>query len=76
VLLLTDNILQHAMNLMKMEPDDVSETCLSCSYNESELLDIKEDGDPLSITFPVIKTEDEVSFCMHPSTRIVHGLLV
>jgi hypothetical protein len=69
------------MNLIKMEPDADSETYLSYSHNVSEMLDIKEEGDPVSITFPLMKTENEVSFCVHPSAWtlvlvLVHGLLV
>jgi hypothetical protein len=60
-------VLQNYMDLPKFV---AGETCLTPCYDENQVIDIKveitdeqDEEDPLSITFPVIKPELEVS-CM------------
>lgn len=54
-------ILQENMNFMKTEPDSDSENYLKYSQNEDELLDVKEEENPVPITFPVMEAKIEVS---------------
>jgi hypothetical protein len=61
-------MLQVTMDFMKSEPNSDSEACLTFSYSENEMVDVKEEGDPLLITFPVVKPENEVMLCF-----IFHG---
>jgi hypothetical protein len=49
---------------MKAEPDSESEMYLIYSDNADDLLDMKEEEDPLAITFPVMEDKIEVS-CVH-----------
>jgi hypothetical protein len=48
------------MNFIKPEPDPDGEAFLTFSCNDSQLIDVKQDEDPLLIRFPV-KTDNEVS---------------
>lgn len=60
---LTIVILQNCMVLLKVEPDLYSETYLKCSHSGTQdVTDMKEEEDPLLISFPVTKAEQEVSF--------------
>jgi hypothetical protein len=52
------------MNFIKTEPDSDSEMYLKYSDNVDELLDIKEEENPIAITFPVMEVKIEVS-CVH-----------
>lgn len=54
-------ILQQNMNSIKTEPDSDSEMYLKYSHNADELLDVKEEENPVPITFPVMKVKIEVS---------------
>jgi hypothetical protein len=56
-------ILQVIMDFIKSEPNSDSEACLTLSHSENGIFGIKEEDDPLLITSPVIKTENEVMFC-------------
>lgn len=67
-------VLQMCTSLVKMEPGSCSESCVTSFNYESEIVDIKVEGDthvevvqkPIPITFPSIKPETEVSFvCVH-----------
>jgi hypothetical protein len=49
------------MDFIKPEPDPDGEAFQTFSYNENQLIDVKQDEDPLLIRFPV-KTDNEVSF--------------
>jgi hypothetical protein len=66
-------VLQNCINLPKVVPSSYSETSLTSSHDDNQVIDIKaedvtdiqeeEEEDPLLITSPVIKAENEVS-CM------------
>jgi hypothetical protein len=62
------------VNLLKVEPGSVSETCPMSSHDGNRIINIKVEEDPVSIEFPGIKAEHEVS-CMslcpllHPFQR-------
>jgi hypothetical protein len=60
-------VLQNCMDLLKDVPGSYSDTCLTphdgnqvIDIKVEEIIDIKEEN-PLSMTFPVIKAEHEVS---------------
>jgi hypothetical protein len=61
-------MLQVIMNFIKSESNSDCEPCLKFSHSENEIVDVKEEGDPLLITFPVVKPENEVMLCF-----IFHG---
>jgi hypothetical protein len=48
------------MDFIKPEPDPDGEAFLTFSYNDNQLIDVKQDEDPLLIRFPV-KADNEVS---------------
>jgi hypothetical protein len=52
------------VNLLKVEPGSVSETCSTSSRDGNQAIDIKVEEDPVPIEFPGIKAEHEVS-CMY-----------
>jgi hypothetical protein len=54
-------ILQQNMNSVKTEPDSDSEMYLEYSHNANELIDVKEEGDPVPIKFSVMEVKIEVS---------------
>jgi hypothetical protein len=61
-------VLQHSMDILKAEPDSYSGSCLtSDGVNQAidikvkEDPDVKEEKDPLAVTFSSIKSEHEVS---------------
>ncbi|XP_023722146.1 uncharacterized protein LOC111872444 isoform X2 [Cryptotermes secundus] len=47
----------HNLETMKVEPGVVHETYLAPAFKENELVEVKDVGCPVSITFPVVKTE-------------------
>jgi hypothetical protein len=53
------------MNFIKVEPDSDFETCLSYCQSENELIGRSDEQDPLFISHPVIKTENEASFFVY-----------
>lgn len=66
-------VLQNCMALVKVEPGSYSEACLTSSHDGNSVITIKvedatdtleeeEDDDSVPETFPVIKTEHEVSY--------------
>ena len=67
-------ILQNCMDLLKVEPGSCSETYLTSSHNENQVVDIKvedssvgegdeeEEEDPLPIPFTPMNPEYDVSF--------------
>jgi len=64
-------ILQNCMDFLKVKLGSCSETCLSSSHNENEVVDIKdedcsvgegEEEDPLPIPFAPMNPEYDVSF--------------
>lgn len=63
-------VLQNCSNLPEVVPGSYSETFLTSSHDENQVIDIKvevakdieEEEDPLLITFPVTKAEHEVSW--------------
>jgi hypothetical protein len=55
-------MLQVIMDFIKSDPNSDCETCLKFSHSENELVDIKEEGDPLSM-FRAVKPENEVMLC-------------
>lgn len=63
-------VLQMCVGLVKMEPSSGRESCVMSSNYESEVVDIKVEGDthvevvqqPGPITFSTVKSETEVSF--------------
>lgn len=55
------DILQHNLEAVKVEPGADCETYPAPSFEEDQLIEIKEIGDPIPITFPAIKTEIQVS---------------
>jgi hypothetical protein len=58
-------ILQHSMSFMKMDPAADGGTYVTSSHNINELPEVKEEEqNPISITFPVMKVEVEVSCYM------------
>jgi len=71
---MTDNdllILQNCMDFLKVKLGSCSETCLTSSHNENQVVDIKvedcsvgerEEEDPLLITFTPMNPEYDVSF--------------
>jgi hypothetical protein len=63
-------LLQNCLDILKVEPGSVSETCPATSRNGNQIIDVKvevsdtqEEQDPLLISLPEIKAEYEVS-CM------------
>jgi hypothetical protein len=46
---------------MKVEPGAVHETYSAPAFIENELIEVRDMGCPVSITFPVVKTEIQVS---------------
>jgi hypothetical protein len=68
-------VLQYCMDFLKVEPDSSSEMCVT-SHDRNQVSDIKvkildaqELEDPLLITLPRIKSENEVSFVSVHSTE-------
>jgi hypothetical protein len=66
-------VLQNCLDLPKVEPGSYSETCLTSSDDERQILgmnvkevtNVQEEEDPLLISHPVMKAEHEVScVCM------------
>jgi hypothetical protein len=55
------------MDFIKPEPDTDEEAFLTFSCNENQLIDVKQDEDPLLIRFPV-KTDKEVS-CIYKTVH-------
>ena len=64
-------ILQNCMDLLKVELGSCSDTCLTSSHNENQVIDIKveegsvgerEEEDPLPIPFTPMNPEYDVSF--------------
>ena len=62
-------VLQHCMDILKTEPDSYSGSCLisdgenqALDFKVEEHPDVKEEKDPLAMTFSSIKSEHEVSF--------------
>jgi hypothetical protein len=53
--------LQHVKPILNSQPNSVSATYLTSSHSENQLIYVKEEEDPLSITLPVVKAENEVS---------------
>ena len=53
-------IYQHNMDCIKTEPDSDVEV-YSASYSEIQLVDIKQEEQPLSISFPPAKDGNDVS---------------
>ena len=53
-------IYQHNMDCIKTEPDPDAEVH-SASYSEVRLVDIKQEEQPLSISFPPAKDGNDVS---------------
>jgi hypothetical protein len=61
--------LQSCTDLLKVELGSCNEACLTSCHDGNEVINIKveevidteEEEDPLLITFPAIKTENEVS---------------
>jgi hypothetical protein len=68
-------VLQSNMHILKVEP------CFPHPCNgiqDAEMTDVKEEGDPEPIMFPVMKSEDEVSCvctCQAYFTNVEHSLL-
>jgi hypothetical protein len=54
---------------MKVEPGAIHETYSAPVFEENELIEVRDVGCPVSITFPVVKTEIQVS-CMLISVTI------
>ena len=53
------------MDFIKCEPDSDGELYPTSSQNQNLLNDVKEDEDPLFISYPLMKTENEVSCMSH-----------
>jgi hypothetical protein len=57
------------MDFMKVEPGSDSETCQDGNQvidtKAEDMADMQEDEDPMLITFPVIKAEQEVCLSIH-----------
>jgi hypothetical protein len=51
------------MDFIKSEPNSDYEECLIYSHSKNEMVDVKEEGDPVLITLPV-KPENEVILCL------------
>jgi hypothetical protein len=49
------------LEAVKVEPGADCETYPAPSFEEDQLIEIKEIGDPIPIAFPAIKTEIQVS---------------
>jgi hypothetical protein len=67
------------MKLLKVVPGSDSETCHDgnqISINDEDVTDIQEDEDPLLITSPVIKSEEEVFPCVQRSANFVDMQIV
>jgi hypothetical protein len=61
------------MDFIKPEPDTDGEAFLTFSCNENQLIDVKQDEDPLLIRFPV-KIDNEVSYiCICPLINPCNG---
>jgi hypothetical protein len=56
-------VLQNCLDFLKVEPGSCSESCPTSSHDGNQISDIKVEEDPVSVTFPGIKPEHEVS-CM------------
>jgi hypothetical protein len=63
-------LLQNCMDILKVEPGSISETCPTSSHDGDQIIDVKvevsdtqEEQDPLLIQLSEIKAENEVS-CM------------
>jgi hypothetical protein len=54
---------------MKVEPGAVHETYTAPAFKENELIEVRDVACPVAITFPVVKTEIQVS-CMLVSVTI------
>jgi hypothetical protein len=61
-------VLQNCMDFMKVEPGSDSETC----HDGNQVIDMKaedvtdmQEDDPVLMTSPVIKAEQEVCLCIH-----------
>jgi hypothetical protein len=54
-------VLQNCMDLLKVEPESYSETCLIPSHDGNQEVTSVQEEDP-SLMFPVIKAEHQVSF--------------
>jgi hypothetical protein len=60
---------QNCMGFMKVEPGSDSDSCHDGNQvidtKAEDVTDVQEDEDPMLITFPVIKAEQEVCLCIH-----------
>jgi hypothetical protein len=56
-------MLQVIMDFIKSEPNSDCEACLKFSHSENEMVDVKEEGDPLLIMFLVVKPGNKVMLC-------------
>jgi hypothetical protein len=63
-------VLQICTDLLKMEPGLSNETCPT-SYDENQIIDIKIEEDPVSVTFPAIKVEQEEVSCIYVYVSIL-----
>jgi hypothetical protein len=71
-------VLQSHMDLLEAVTSSCSETCLTSCHDRSEIIkvkvenvtDIKEEDDPVQMTFPKTKTKCEVS-CISVCTMLV-----
>jgi hypothetical protein len=57
-----EDIVVLQLDVIKAERDSESETDPSCFHNENELIARKKKEDPLIISFPLMKTENVVSY--------------
>jgi hypothetical protein len=53
-------VLQHNMDVVKVEPDSDGETCLAASLSCDQHVGLKQEGQTLPTAFPIIKTEVKV----------------
>jgi hypothetical protein len=63
-------VLQHKIRKFQVQHDSHNETDQTSSASENQLADIKTEDDPVSVTFPVLKAEREVS-CMSVANKIM-----
>lgn len=80
-LILLSLILHNCKDLLKVEPDLCSETCVT-SHDGNEVITVQAEAtdeqheeDPLLISFPVIKPEHEVS-CIYVISPVLGGRLL
>lgn len=55
-------VLQNGVDFLKVEPYSVSEPCPASSHGGNQIFDTNGKEDPVSIEFPGIRPEHEVSF--------------